>query len=114
MDDIFRGSPGGIGLGKARKRLNKLRTKRLAKSPHAFTVKIPTPFDYKDDYGFGNWGGGVLDTPDKAAHFLNQRAQSGRFVRYEQDGKTGNIVRAFLTDIGECWARVIPDQETKV
>jgi hypothetical protein len=96
----FQGSSGGEGIRKARIRQRKGAMKKLAKSPKAYTVKC-----------------GLLGSKSEAeanalgtCSYVNKMATQGTPVKhYDKQGKhTGNMVRAFITDIGEVWARVVP------
>jgi hypothetical protein len=95
-------SKGGIGITKAKIRQNKRKMKELAKAPGAYTVKIPVP-------SFGE---------DEAIHVvarINHFACCGHYEKQYKGGvAVGRLVRAFVTDAGEVWARVIPFESDNV
>ena len=100
--DVFGQSAGGKGLAEAAVRRRKHKVKKLASSKEAFTVKLIShkfcdpQFAYMSD--------------DAALAYVNLKASKGQYLQFEYKDKKYNIIKAFFTDVGELWARVInPD-----
>lgn len=110
VDICFRSwsqSRGGLGLQKAREKSRKKKLRKAAKSKDAYTVKIkPGHLDLSLK---------PTKDPQELCRYVNQRAAQGHPMRdYNKYGWiVGRIIRAFVTDIGEVWARVIPVEPIK-
>lgn len=103
-------SSGGRGLERARAKSREKHLKKAAKSKDAYTIKVTVnhPDMVRSPI--------PIDSPQELCRQVNKLAAYGHPMSdYNKDGdKIGKIVRAFVTDIGEVWARVVPHESVQM
>lgn len=95
-------------MERARAKSREKKLRKLAKSKQAYTIKVNKDFKDLPRSFRGDC------SPEDLCRIINEQAGRGHPLKdVKNDMIVGHLIRAFVTDAKEVWARVVPLEEPK-